>query len=52
MMFAEADIKKNKELLRKDIELLKHWNLMDYSLLLAVEHVGDAPAQSHLDSAY
>jgi hypothetical protein len=52
MMFAEADIKKIKELLRKDIELLKHWNLMDYSLLLAVEHVGDAPAQSHLDSAY
>lgn len=39
-----------RELVRRDIELLKAFKLMDYSLLLAVEHVKKSRGQSSLKS--
>ena len=42
-MFEEADIRRIRDLIRKDIELLNAYNLMDYSLLLAVERVKNTP---------
>jgi 1-phosphatidylinositol-4-phosphate 5-kinase len=39
LKFTKPDISMINEMLRKDVELLKKYNLMDYSLLLCVEHV-------------
>ena len=39
LKFKHHDIDLINEALRKDIEMLKKFNLMDYSLLLCVEHV-------------
>jgi len=37
--FSQEDINKINEIIKKDVSLLSKFNIMDYSLLLAIERV-------------
>jgi hypothetical protein len=41
LKFTRPDINTINEMLKRDVELLKKYTLMDYSLLLCVEHVDE-----------